>query len=107
MESCLQHLKTRLHGGVAEGNMLSNRDFGSAYEVDGQQFDELVLHVLDKVQSSSTVHLHEVHCEVVVRLFDAVIEHADQHIGVVCEVHHELLLLLHGLETLQVACVRV
>lgn len=103
----LQHLKTRLHGGVAEGYVLADRVLRGAHKVYGEELDELVLHVLDEVQPRSAIGLHEVHCKMIVRLLDAVVEHTNQHVGVISEVHHEFLLLLHGVEALQVAGVCV
>jgi hypothetical protein len=53
---------------------------------------------LDEVKPGLPVGLHDQHGEVRVRGGDALVQHAQQHCGVVRELHHEVLRLLHLLE---------
>lgn len=58
---------------------------------------------LYKVQAGVNVMLHNEHRQVAVRLLNAVIQHANENVLVVLELHHELLVLLHHLGS-EVAC---
>lgn len=107
MESCLEHVQSRLHRVISEGDVLADRVLGCAHEIDREQLNELIFHVLDEIQARAAVGLHQIDSEMVVRLLDAVVEHANEHVSVVCKVDHELLVVLHQLEGLEVAHMRV
>lgn len=82
--------------------MLADCVLRRAHEVDRQQLDEFVFHILDEIQARTTIGLHQIDSEMVVWLLDAVVEHTNEHVGVVSEVDHELLVVLHQLERLEV-----
>lgn len=50
---------------------------------------------LDKVKACKTLAFNDKDGEVRVGLLDAVVEHPDEHVGVLRKIHHELLMLLH------------
>lgn len=54
---------------------------------------------LYKIQAGVYVMLHDEYRQVAMRLLYAVVEHANENIGVVLEFHHKLLVFLHHLRT--------
>ena len=88
----------RLHGVVPEGDGLSDCVFWGSHEVATQELDELVLNVLDEVQLSSAISVHDENGQKRVRLLDARVYHFDKDIGVVAELYHQFLVLLHVTE---------
>lgn len=54
---------------------------------------------LDEVKACVDVVLHDEYGQMAVRVLDAVVEHAHEDLGVVVELHHELLVFLHYLHS--------
>lgn len=52
---------------------------------------------LNEVQASIDVMLHDEYNEMRMWLFDAVVQHPNENVGVVLELHHQFLFLLHDL----------
>ena len=103
----LHQCQARLDRVVSEGDVLPHGLLVARDEGRAEQLDELVLHVLDEVEVCSAASLHHEDCEVLQWLLDACVEHADEDGGVLREVDHQLLLLLHQPEALLVQRVRV
>mmetsp|Transcript_17555 Transcript_17555/g.42891 ORF Transcript_17555/g.42891 Transcript_17555/m.42891 type:complete len:218 (+) Transcript_17555:245-898(+) len=95
LEAGLHEREARLEGVVAEADVRADNVLGRRYEVAREELHKLVLHVLDEVETRQPLPLDHEHGQVAVRLLDAVVEHPDQHVGVLGEVHHQLLVLLH------------
>lgn len=95
-----------LSGVISVSDLLLNDLFRGALTIAGHQFHKFVLHVLDEVQASFLLVLDHEDGQVLVRLTDACVQHADQHVRVLSVVHHEFLLLLHQVEVLHIDAVR-
>jgi len=50
---------------------------------------------LDEIEAGEALTLNHKDGKMRVRLFDAVVEHSDKHVGILGEIYHELLMLLH------------
>lgn len=87
--------QTRLHQGhltfdcvVPVSDAFADCVFVAGHEVGRKQLYEFVLHVLDEVEFRTAVFVHNEHSEEAVRLFDAAVDHLNQHICVVRELDH-------------------
>ena len=89
-----------LHRVVSEGDGLSDYFLTARHEVCREQFDELVLDVLNKVEFGSSIPAHYEDSEEAMRLLDARVDHLDKDIGVLVEVDHQLLCFLHLTEAI-------
>eukprot|EP00968_Pinguiococcus_pyrenoidosus_P002474 scaffold140_cov247-Pinguiococcus_pyrenoidosus.AAC.15 len=103
----LHERQPRLEGVISIRDVVLHGLLTGARELAAHELDKLVLHVLDEIQPRRAVLLHHEDREVVVRLPDAVVQHANQDVRIVRELHHQLLLLLDHLEAGFVNQVRV
>ena len=69
-------------------------------EVTGHELNELVLHVLNEVEStrSNGRLLYDEYGEVIMRPLNTIVQHPADDIRVVWKVHHEFLSFLHFLK---------
>ena len=102
LEASLHQGHLALHRVVPEGYGLAHSVLWARDEVAREQLNELVLDVLDEVQLGRTVSVHDEDGEERVRLLNARVDHLDQDVGVVGELNHELLVLLHVTEAVLV-----
>ena len=95
LQSGLHERNLRLHAIVPEGDALADGVLRACHEVTGQQLDEFVLYVLNKVQFGGAIAVHDENSQEGVRLFDARIYHFNQNVYVVLKFNHKLLIFLH------------
>ena len=107
LEASLHQGHLALHRVVPEGYGLAHSVLWARNEVAREQLNELVLDVLDEVQLGRPISIHNEHGEERVRFLDARVDHFDQDVGVVGELNHQLLVLLHVTEAVFVDDVRV
>lgn len=103
---CVDVLKSRLHDCqlgfncvVSVCDLLSNHVLWTRFKVAAQKLNELVLHVLDEVQSCGSVSLHDEHSEEGMGFLDAAVEHLDENVWIVRVLNHELLSILYLLKS--------
>lgn len=89
-----------LHGIVSVSYVVLDYFIRGAHADTVHQLHKFVLHVLNEVQTSIELIHHREYGQMNVRLLDAVIQHTNEHSGVVREVDHQLLLLLNDVKVL-------
>ena len=97
----------RFHHSVAETNLLFDHFDGARLAETRQQLHELVLDILDEIQTSLSVLSHQENSQGSMWLVDAAIQHLYQDIRVLVELDHQPLLFSHLLESLLVHCVLI
>ena len=92
---------------VAIGDRRADNLLRAGQKLAGKQLNELVLDILDEVKLGHALVIHDEDCKEAMRVFDARICHLDENVGILLEVDHEFLLLLHVAELVLVYVVRV
>lgn len=77
-----------LDGVVSEGDGLAYDLLAACHEIRGEEFNELVLDVLDEVELCGAVPRHYEHCKEAVWLLDARVDHLHKDVRVLIEVNH-------------------
>ena len=95
LQPCLHKSQLRFSWVVPERNRLAHDIFIGCHEVCWQKFNKLVLYVLDEVELSWSVAVHNEDCQERMRLFYTRVDHFDQDVCVFGELDHKLLLFLH------------